>query len=117
MAVDRHAWVLGNQELDEIAERSALLWCAGVLWCSAVSCAAADIADAYAVCVLPYGVRADLLDGSAAVYTAVAIDYIVVADTLPASLLVPVINIGHSEVAALGCRAAVYDYLVDLSHN
>ena len=117
MSVDRRIRVHGNQELDEVAERLTLLRCAGVLWCSAVSSAAADIADTYTVRVVSYGVRADLLYRSATVYTAVAVDYKVVAYTLPAPLFVPEINICHGVVSALWGGATVYYYLINLTHT
>ena len=51
------------------------------------------------------------------VHAAVSIDYVVVAYTLPASLFVPPIYIGHCKVVPLWGCATVYYKLFNLSHT
>lgn len=116
VAVYRCAWVLSSQELYQVAQSFTLRWCSRVLWCLAVSSAAANIADANTSGVVSAGVRAGDIYWSARVHRSVAVYDVVVADTLPASLLVPAVDIGDGKVSALWCGRAVYNNLVDLTH-
>ena len=117
VAVDRGTGVLGTQKLYQVAQCRTLCGCAGVLWGLAVNRHASDIAHADTVSVVAAGVRADLLDGAAWMHAAVTVYDVVVAYALPASLLVPAVNICHRVVAALGRRAAVQNNLSNFSHT
>ena len=114
--VYRCAWVLSTQELNQVTQSYALRWCSGVLWCLAVGSAAADIAHSYTGGVVAASVSSYLLYWSAWVHGSVAVYDVVVAYALPASLLVPAVNIGDGKVSALWCGRTVYDNLVDLTH-
>lgn len=91
--------------------------CPGVLWCLAISSAAAYIADTYTVSIMAGAVCAYLLYRSASVYAAVPIYYVVVAYTFPAALTVPAVYIAYSVVAPLRGRTTVYYNLRYLSHT
>ena len=101
----------------EREERLALLSCACVLGCLAVSGQSADVADTDGRCVVALAVGANLLDGSARVKGAVEVDDVVVADGVEATLTMPAVYIGNCEGLAL-CRCRTMDYYcINCTHN
>ena len=68
-----------------------------------------DIAEAYAMGIMPLAVCAYLLDGAASVDATVTIDHVVVAYRAIALILVPARDVGNSIVAAFRCVGTMDD--------
>ena len=68
----------------------------------AISGLATDVADAYAMGIMPFAVCANLLDGTASVDASVSVYHKVIADSPEAPVLVPSRNVRNSIVAASG---------------
>lgn len=105
-----------KQVADKRLQRFALLRRARVLRGMSVSGKSADIADAYAVRVVAAAVGADLRYRPPDMHGAVAVDYIMIAYAAEAPGPVPAVDVGHSEVPAFLCGAAVNDDFIDFTH-
>ncbi len=114
MAKNLAAGIACFQFLDELDERGLLLGRSGVLAMIAAilslgRLATTDVADSDAVSVVGCSMCAYLCFGSACMDATIAIDDPVITDALPASILVPSVNVLDGEVLALGCRGAMDD--------
>ena len=98
-------------------KRSPLRFGASVLGRFAVGGAASNQADTDRVCVLPCGVRTDLLDGSALVDRAIAIDNEVIADATEATLTMPLVYLLHGKILALRRSRAMDNDFVNYPHG
>lgn len=116
MSVHLGLWVLHKQVGHQSAEGCALLWSSGIFGRLAVSRKTSDVADAYAMGIVPLTMCSGLGDGASCVYCAVAVNDVVIADALPASFAVPAVYVSHGEVLAFGCGGAVDDDFSDFSH-
>ena len=83
----------------------------------AVGIEAADIGDAYAVCVVAFGMCARLLDRTASVDAAVGVDDIMIADVTPAEGTVVAADALHSADSVGARGGAVDDDFGDCSHG
>ena len=107
MAVDGGRGELTLEAVHKGAEGGALRGGAGVLGGAAVGGEPADVADAYAVRVVPLAVGTGLGERAALLHRAVEADHVVIAYVRPALGLVPAADVGHTEVAAFSGRGAV----------
>ncbi len=115
VAVDGGDRVLFHQVADELEEGDELGFGAGV-GRATVGIKAADIGDAYAVCVVAWAVGADLLDRTAGMDAAVGIDDIVIADVVPSEAIVVAADALHAAVGIGAGGGAMDDDFGDCSH-
>ena len=78
---------------------------------------ASDVADADAVGIATSAMSANLLDGPTLFDTAISPYDIMIANALPASLLVPSVDVGSTIVLALNSGTAMNDDFSDCSHT
>lgn len=76
-----------------------------------------DVADADAVGIVIEAMGTNLLQRTASMNGAIAIDDEVVADALPSASLVPTVDVGHGIVLALNRGGTMKDDFSDLSHG
>lgn len=76
-----------------------------------------DVADADAVGIVIEAVRTNLLQRTASMDGAIAIDDEVITDALPPASLVPAVDVGHGVVLALNRGGTMKDDFSDLSHG
>lgn len=107
MSVDGGDGVLFHQVSDELEEGEALGFGAGV-GRATVGIKAADIGDAYAVCVVAFGMCARLLDRAARMDAAVGVNDIMIADVVPAKALMVAADVLHS-ADGIGPRCGAMD--------
>ena len=108
--------VLFHQVSDELEEGEALGFGAGV-GRATVGIKAADIGDAYAVCVVAFGMCTRSLDRTASVDAAVGVDDIMIADVTPAEALMVAADALHGAVGIGAGGGAVDDDFGDCSHG
>ena len=116
VSVDGGDGVLFHQVSDELEEGEALGFGAGV-GRATVGIKAADIGDAYAVCVVAFGMCARLLDRTASVDAAVGVVDIMIADVTPAEGTVVAADALHGADGVGACGGAVDDDFGDCSHG
>ena len=116
VAVDGGDGVLFLEVFYQLEEGEALGFGAGVSGV-AVGIKAADIGDAYAVCVVAFGMCARLLDRTASVDAAVGVDDIMIADVTPAEGTVVAADALHGADSVGARGGAVDDDFGDCSHG
>ena len=115
VSVDGGDGVLFHQVSDELEEGEALGFGAGVGGMP-VGVEAADIGDAYAVCVVAGAMGSDLLDGAARMDAAVGIDDIMIADVVPAEALMVATDTLDGAVGIGAGSGAMDDDFGDWAH-
>ena len=76
-----------------------------------------DVADADRVSVMPFAVRSYFCNVAICGHCPIAVDDVVIPDSLEAPLLVPSSDVLHGEVLSFGSSRAMDDNLVDFSHD
>lgn len=116
MAVHHGARKLALQFSYERTKGGALFGCACV-FCFLIGIQSTDVADADAVGIVIEAMGTNLLQRTALMNGAIAIDDEVIADTFPSAGLVPAIDVGHGVVLALNRGGTMQDDFSDLSHG
>ena len=115
VAVDGGDVVFLHKVLHQLEQGETLGFGAGV-GRATVGIEAADIGDAYAVCVVAFGMCARLLDRTASVDAAVGVDDVMIADVAPTKGTV-VANALHGTDGIRACGGAMDDDFSDCSHG
>ena len=116
MSVNRGIGILRFKLPEQGKHSFLLLGHARILMSLAIGGLAPDVADAYAVGIMPLAMSANLLDGTASVDASVSVYHIVIADSPEASVLVPSRDVRNSIVAASRRIGTMDDDFIDCSH-
>ena len=98
-------------------KRHLLFRCSGVLRRAVVGGEPSDVADADGVGVMPFAVRSYLCNVATCGHRPIAVDDVVIPDSLEAPLFVPSSDVLHGEVLSFGSCRAMDDNLVYFSHD
>lgn len=116
MAVHSGARKLALKVSHECTKGGALFGSASI-FCFLIGIKSTDVADADAVGIVIEAMRTNLLQRTASMNGAIAVDDKVIADALPPACLVPAVDVGHGIVLALNRGGTMKDDFSDLSHG
>ena len=108
MPHDEGLGIAGMERFEELTERHALRWSAGV-GRAVPTVQASHIADTNGVEIVILAMRTDLRLGTATLNSAVEPDQVVIANPFPASLAVPLIHLRQGDLPPSGCGGAMDD--------
>ena len=117
MSVNRGIGILRFKTPEQGKQCFLLFGRARILMSLAIGGLAPDVADAYAMGIMPLAMSANLLDGTASVDASISVYHIVIADSPEAPVLVPTRNVRNSIVAASGRIGTMDDDFRYAAHN
>ena len=115
MSVNCCPWIYLLKRCHQFPQRLLLLWRPCVHRCKSVLGTAADVANAYRMCIMPGAMGADKIDVPPFMHTTVQVYHIVIAYGLEAACLVPSDDVFHMPVLAYRRRCAMHNNLRNLT--